>query len=256
MHNLPKDHDDYGIKLEKIAQNYHDGKLDDMWIEKAGQDFEWPWIQSQIPKNSRVLDLGYGDGHSFNNLQGIADEQNLQITLVEGAPTLVAHAQSRSISRMEVVQGFFETYDARKDFDVVIASHVLEHVDSPVELLKHLKTLVKPTGVMVGIVPNRESIHRRLAVRIGIQPELDSLSPRDLIVGHQRVYSCVSLREDFRAGGWEVLELKGYFLKPFSNSQLNPLGKQVIDSLLSISSELPVEICANIGFIATPTSRG
>jgi 2-polyprenyl-3-methyl-5-hydroxy-6-metoxy-1,4-benzoquinol methylase len=243
---------EYGKKLEEIAQKYHDGHLNDMWIEKAGQDFEWPWIESQIQDNSRVLDLGYGDGHSFFNLQGISVEKNLRVTLVEGAPTLVQIAEEKAKDRMEVVHDYFETYGTRKDFDLIIASHVLEHVDSPIELLKHLASLMSPDGKMVGIVPNRESIHRRLAVSMGIQPALDTLSPRDILVGHQRVYSSETLRADFLAAGWSVTELKGYFLKPFSNSQLIPLGEKVIQSLLEISPELPAEFCANLGFVARP----
>jgi 2-polyprenyl-3-methyl-5-hydroxy-6-metoxy-1,4-benzoquinol methylase len=241
---------EYGKKLEQIAKSYHDGHLDDMWIEKAGQDFEWPWIESQINEDSNVLDLGYGDGHSFFNLQAIAAQKNLRVTLVEGAPTLVQIAEERAKERMEVVQDYFETYSSRKDFDLIIASHVLEHVDSPVELLKHLASLMKPGGKMVGIVPNRESIHRRLAVSMGIQPELDTLSPRDILVGHQRVYSTATLQADFTAAGWLVTEIKGYFLKPFSNSQLVPLGENVIESLLKISPELPAQLCANLGFVA------
>jgi 2-polyprenyl-3-methyl-5-hydroxy-6-metoxy-1,4-benzoquinol methylase len=248
--------DKYGAKLETIALNYHAGNLEDMWIEKAGQDFEWPWIQSHINDSSKVLDLGYGDGHSFYNLRAIAEEKNLTITLVEGAPSLVEGARSEATNRIEVIHDFFETYSARRGFDVIIASHVLEHVDSPVQLLKHLATLLSPTGVMVGIVPNRESIHRRLAVKMGIQPELDTLSPRDIIVGHQRVYSIDTLQHDFSSAGWTMVDLKGYFLKPFSNSQLIPLGEKVIQSLLEISGELPAQICANLGFVATPNLKG
>ena len=244
---------EYGKKLEQIAQNYHDGHLDDMWIEKAGQDFEWPWVESQIQNDSNVLDLGYGDGHSFFNLQAIAAQKNLRVTLVEGAPTLVQIANERAKDRMEVVQDYFETYSTLKDFDLIIASHVLEHVDSPVELLKHLASLMRPGGKMVGIVPNRESIHRRLAVSMGIQDELDSLSPRDILVGHQRVYSTETLQADFTSAGWLVTEVKGYFLKPFSNSQLIPLGEKVIQSLLEISPELPAQLCANLGFVARPS---
>ena len=253
---LQENSDKHGAKLEEIALNYHAGELADMWIEKAGQDFEWPWIQSQIDDNSRVLDLGYGDGHSFFNLRAIAEKKNLAITLVEGAPTLVKAARGEATIRIEVIQDFFETYSARQDFDVIIASHVLEHVDSPVQLLKHLATLLSPTGVMVGIVPNRESIHRRLAVTMGIQPELDTLSPRDVIVGHQRVYSMDTLKNDFLSAGWTIIEMKGYFLKPFSNSQLIPLGEEVIQSLLEISAEVPAEFCANLGFVATPNLKG
>ena len=60
---------EYEENLENIARTYHLGGQQDMYIEEAGQEFEWPWIAQRIKEKSRILDLGYGDGHSFNNLK-------------------------------------------------------------------------------------------------------------------------------------------------------------------------------------------
>ena len=237
-------------KLEKIAKDYHAGSFEDMWIEKAGQDFEWPWIQKQIKDNSEILDLGFGDGHSFNRLKEIAVSKNLMVTVLEGASSLVIEASERATERFKIVHGFFEDHQSLEGYDLIIASHVLEHVDSPQYLLKHLATLLRPNGIILGIVPNCESIHRRLAVNLGLQPNLDTLSSRDHIVGHQRVYSANSLRSDFEQSGWTITEMRGFFLKPFSNSQLIPFGPDIVNALLAVSDEIPLEFCANLGFIA------
>ena len=169
---------EYGEKLEKIATEYHGAHLEDMWIEKAGQDYEWPWIESHIPTNAHVLDLGYGDGHSFNNLKELTLNRNLRVTMIEGAASLVEIAQKNSNSQIEVVNGFFESFESNLKFDVIIASHVLEHVDNPVDLLMHLKRFLADDGKILGIVPNSESIHRRLSVILHLQERLDSLSKR------------------------------------------------------------------------------
>ena len=243
---LTKEH---GEKLEKIAAEYHGGQLEDMWIEKAGQDFEWPWIESHIPANAHVLDLGYGDGHSFNNLKKLTLNKNLRVTVIEGASSLVEVAKKNSNTSIEVVNGFFESFESQLKFDVIIASHVLEHVDNPIDLLKHLKRFLADDGIILGIVPNSESIHRRLSVLLNLQERLDTLSERDHLVGHQRVYSLCSLKTDFLEAGLILSESRGFFLKPFSNSQLIPFGSEIINSLLKVSDELPIEICANIGFV-------
>ena len=247
---------EYGEKLEKIAAEYHGGHLEDMWIEKAGQDFEWPWIESHIPANAHILDLGYGDGHSFNNLKGLTLSNNLRVTVIEGAASLVEVAQKNSNASIAVVNGFFESFESQLKFDVIIASHVLEHVDNPIELLIHLKRFLADDGKILGIVPNSESIHRRLSVHLNLQERLDSLSKRDHLVGHQRVYSMSSLKADFYEAGLILSESRGFFLKPFSNSQLLPFGMEIIDSLLKVSDELPVEICANIGFVCKLPPEG
>ena len=51
---------------------------------------------------------------------------------------------------------------ARESFDVVIASHVLEHVDSPLDFIAHLKYFMKKEGVLVIITPNADSLDAAL----------------------------------------------------------------------------------------------
>jgi hypothetical protein len=85
---------------------------------------------------------------------------------------------------------------------------------------------------------------------MGLQEKLDTLSPRDKIVGHLRVYSIESLKQDIEQSYLEITSLKGFFLKPLANSQLIKFDKSLVDALLVVSDELPVDLAANIGFVA------
>lgn len=236
--------------LEKIAKEYHSGSHEDMFIENMGQEYEWPWISSFVSTGDRVLDLGYGDGVSLRNLASDLETKKLSVTLVEGAPTLVKEATQNAPIEFEIVHSFFEEFERVSEFDVVLASHVLEHVDNPVELLLSLSRSMKPEGRLIGVVPNAQSIHRELAVIMGLQEKLDTLSPRDLIVGHQRVYTLEALERDLNDAGLRLLKLRGFFLKPFSNSQLLAFDVSVINALNAIAERLPPTICANLGFVA------
>lgn len=237
-------------RLNEIASEYHQADMKDMFIENMGQLYELPWIHNQIPSGSRILDLGYGDGLVFDSLLDFAETHDCSVTMIEGSGKLVEQAQKHANGRAYVEQSFFETYTSDKKFDVVLASHVLEHVDSPVYLLNHLARICNKGAKIVGLVPNSESIHRRLAVLMELQPYLDSLSPRDHLVGHQRVYSLATLTEDFNSSPWQLMETRGFFLKPLANSQLLNYDKSLIAALLQLSDELPTEICANIAFTA------
>ena len=150
----------------------------------------------------------------------------------------------------EIVHSFFEEFERLSAFDVVLASHVLEHVDNPIELLLSLYRSLKPKGRLVGIVPNAQSIHRELAVIMGLQEKLDTLSNRDLMVGHQRVYTLDSLEAHLSEAGFRLLSVRGFFLKPFSNGQLVGFDSSVIQALNEIADRLPPSICANLGFVA------
>lgn len=235
-------------ELDKIASEYHQAHLPDMFIENLGQLYETDWIQSRIPRNSHIVDLGYGDGIVFDSLLDFANRNSCQITMVEGSRQLVEKAKSHSRGRANIVHGFFENFIPTDKADVILASHVLEHVDDPVSLLKHLQSYSNPGAKLVGLVPNKESIHRRLATIMGLQPELDSLSSRDILVGHQRVYSLDTLERDFSQTNWCLSQHRGFFLKPFSNLQLTNFSQDIIKALLKVSDELPTELCANIAF--------
>lgn len=234
-------------ELEKIAQSYHLTSGEDMFIENLCQEHEWNWIKKGLESGNRVLDLGYGDGVIFSKLNELAVSRNLEIVLVEGAPSLVQKAQ-REFPKQEIILGYFEDIDFGY-FDVIIASHVLEHVEDPVSLLKTLSRSLKEGGHLVAVLPNSESIHRRLAVQMGIQPELDSKSARDLVVGHRRVYSIETFLKDVSDSGLTCNEVKGFFAKPFPNSMLQSLGEEQIRWLLALGDIFPPEFGANLGFI-------
>jgi 2-polyprenyl-3-methyl-5-hydroxy-6-metoxy-1,4-benzoquinol methylase len=235
--------------LERVAIEYHKAKLPDMHIEEIAQRYELEWILTHIPKNSKILDLGYGDGINFERFL-----ETGAVTLIEGSELLCEEAKrhvemNESSAQHEVHHSYFETFVTKKTYDVIIASHVLEHVKDPVQLLQHLSKYLRPDGTLIGIVPNSESFHRRLGVAIGVQKRLDDLSSRDRLVGHRRVYSKRTLTEDLESGGFEITEMRGFMLKPLANSQMLHLEEKVLYGLLKISDELSPEDCANLGFI-------
>ena len=236
-------------RLDQIAEDYHSSLLPDMHIEQECQRYELSWLSSHFRFPSvQVLDLGFGDGVNFE-----AVARSCQLTLVEGSLELCSKAQQKSDLlnlNVRIVHSLFEDFDTTEQFDIILASHVLEHVDEPVGLLKHLQTFLKDEGLIVGIAPNAESFHRKLGVVMGLQSNLDDLSQRDHLVGHQRVYSLDTLRRDIEDSGMEMINHRGFFLKVLANSQMIHLDRTVLVGLLKISDQLPTELCANIGFVA------
>lgn len=235
-------------KFDEIALSYHSANLPDMHIEEACQKFELDWILSYFLHNRiRVLDLGFGDGVNFE-----AIASRCELTVVEGAKLLCSKALEIATEKnikANIVHSLFEEFETVEKFDVILASHVLEHVEDPVRLLKHLRKFLHDDGRIVGIVPNSESYHRRLGLAMGLQETLDQLSERDYLVGHQRVYNLARLDEDVQKSGMRIETHRGFFLKVLANSQMIHLGEDVLKGLLKISDQLATEVCANIGFV-------
>lgn len=246
---------DLNYNLETIAKDYHLSTHQDMHIENVMQEFEWDWIGDFVPKNGNILDLGFGDGISLKKLTQLVDKTCGSITLLEGAESLVTKARDEYGERVNVIHTLFENYSNVEFFDFIIASHVLEHVDSPLSILENLFQNARPGGMLLGVVPNKDSLHRRLAVLMGMQPKRDSLSPRDLLVGHQRVFGVESLKDLFEQSNWRLQEIRGFFLKPLSNGQMLDFSPELINAMLKISNEIPTDMCANIAFIAVKGSE-
>lgn len=234
-------------ELDKIALEYHSSDiLKDKFIEDWSQEYSYQWVFSKIRGSHSVLEMGYGEGNFTDQLV----KRGFDITVVDGSALLLEKAKALYEDRIKTDHFLFEKYSPGRKFDCILATHVLEHVDHPVELLKRMKTWLTDTGLIVLIVPNMESIHRQLAVVMGLQPALDSLGERDRLVGHKRVYSMKALVSDVEASGLKAVETTGFFLKILPNSMMLNFSEALLKALLTISPSIPANLLANIAVIA------
>jgi 2-polyprenyl-3-methyl-5-hydroxy-6-metoxy-1,4-benzoquinol methylase len=233
-------------KLDRIAADYHTNEsIPDIHIENLCQEYFIEWLLQQIAVGSRVLELGYGDGIVTAALV----KSGCELTVLEGSATLVDRAR-QAHPTVNCVHSLFEDFRADRAYDVILASHVLEHVDDPQAILRLISSWLVETGKIIIVVPNRNSLHRQLAVLMGLQPELDTLSKRDLLVGHQRVYSLEGLEEDIRGAGLRPIESVGFFLKVLPNAMMLDYSRDLLWAMNIISSSLPKHLLANIAVVA------
>lgn len=105
----------------------------------------------------RVLDVGSGAGETMKELRRLGWE-------VEGVDfDADAVEAARSSYGLDVRLGTLESQNYPSNrFDVVIMSHVIEHVHHPVEFIAECRRILKPCGRLVVITPNTESLGHRL----------------------------------------------------------------------------------------------
>jgi SAM-dependent methyltransferase len=229
-------------ELERIAHSYHlTDDVPDKFIEDAAQEHCCNWLATLVSPDDVLVELGVGEGVTLARLAPLPR----RYVVVEGAPSLAARVRLQHPT-VEVQEALFEEYVPDEPCHKLMALHVLEHVDDPVPLLEHLRTWLAPDGEIVVVVPNRRSLHRRLAVLMGLQPRLDTLSPRDHLVGHQRVYDLADLERDLRAAGLEPFERKGLMFKPLPNGMMLDFSPELVQALNDLGDELPTDMGANI----------
>lgn len=232
--------------LDGYARDYYlAGDVADLPIEELQQAKSVDRLVAHLAGARSVLELGFGTGLVTAALL----ERGVAVEVVEGSPLLAEEARRRHPG-LVVHEGLFEDFAPAAPVDGVLAAHVLEHVDDPRALAAHLATWLAPGGRLVAVVPNAESLHRRLAVRMGLQPELDTLSDRDHLVGHQRVYTTAGLAADLEAAGLVVEAELGWFLKVVPNSMMLDWPAGLLEALNDVSAELDPRLLANIAVVA------
>jgi 2-polyprenyl-3-methyl-5-hydroxy-6-metoxy-1,4-benzoquinol methylase len=169
-------------------------------------------------RGARCLELGSADGQMTEMLLDIFDE----VTSVDGSPTYVQQVGERIGDRrgFRIEQSLFEEYSTEQRFDTVVATHILEHVDDPVDVIRRALDWTAPDGRLVVAVPNALSIHRLVAVEMGLLADPHELNERDRRLGHRRVYDPDGLRGDLEQAGWTVELSGGVFLKVLTNAQI------------------------------------
>jgi len=236
--------------LNEIATEYHLGNpLEDKEFDQGFMDHSYSWIKNCIADNQRVLEMGYGEGNFTEKL--VSD--GIRSDIVEGAELLVNEARSKYGSRVGIYHSMFNEFVPEEKYDVVLATNILEHVEDPVSVLRCIHNWLNPDGKVLITVPNSESLHRRLAVLMDLQPALDTLSPRDHIVGHLRVYSSDSLNADIIEAGFDIAEEVGFTLKVLPNSMMSEWPENLCLAMHDISPQLPRNFTANIGAVVTKT---
>ncbi|MFD1257416.1 class I SAM-dependent methyltransferase [Mucilaginibacter terrae] len=178
---------------------------------------------------SKVLEVGAGDGSILKMLA----EQNFapEYHAVEISDSGVNYIKSRSIKDLKSVQ-IFDGYQlpfGDDSFDLIILSHVLEHVEHERLLLRELKRV----GKMCVIEVPRD-----------YKANVDHRIKHFLAYGHINVYTPTSLRYLLRTEGFEVVSDLTSMIEPEVtkfNSYINQKKAKSLLTDLKITAEYAVK---------------
>jgi SAM-dependent methyltransferase len=107
------------------------------------------------PTKGRLLDIGCGNGQFLRRVR----EAGWDVMGIESNPVSVKNAEKVGL---HVLETGFEATQGNGDFDVVTASHVIEHVHDPLALLVNMKNHVRDGGQIWLATPNAQSICHRI----------------------------------------------------------------------------------------------
>lgn len=131
---------------DKIASYYDQGRTIsdqniDLWLDLI-KEF------SKVSSGARVLDLGCGTGRFTIPM---ATKLRFNVTGADSSREMLAKAkekQGADIVTWDYQDAEYLTYP-NDSFDVVFASHLLHHVDSPLRVLRECKRILRSSGTML-----------------------------------------------------------------------------------------------------------
>jgi 2-polyprenyl-3-methyl-5-hydroxy-6-metoxy-1,4-benzoquinol methylase len=201
---------------------------------RYGYDFDFDvmhpfMIQCFKPffQSGSVLELGSFRGDFTKRLLPYFSD----VTCVEASSEAIESARLRFGGKINFIHSLFETAKLPTKYDHVVMTHVLEHLDDAVGVLKRINDeWLSDRGRLFLVCPNANAPSRQIAVKMGLIAHNSAITLAEKEHGHRITYSLDTLERDATAAGLKVVYRSGIFFKAFANFQWDRLLKTDIIS--------------------------
>jgi len=199
-------------------------------------------------KNGSLLELGSFKGDFTKRFL----DEFKDITCVEASSVAVADAKKQLPDYIDYYNEVFEEVTLEKKYDNIIFTHVLEHLDDPIKVLKRINDeWLSDSGRLFLVTPNAMAASRQIAVKMGIISHNAAVTSAEEKHGHRITYTLDTLERDATSAGLNVLHRSGIFFKALANFQWDRLletdiiSKEYLDGCYELGQQYP-ELCSSI----------
>lgn len=185
--------------LKNAYDNFYVGK-DEQWrmlsAKYKAQNIKEVCVQQGFKK---VLEVGAGDGSILKYLDGFQFAPEIHaLEISRSGVEQIESSKIGSLKSVQIFDGYHIPFD-ENEFDLVILSHVLEHVEFERMLLREIKRVSKYVVIEVPI-DYRHGVDRRMK--------------HFLAYGHINMYTPSSLRFLLQTEGFEIVTDKISVIEP------------------------------------------
>lgn len=199
-------------------------------------------------RSGSLLELGSYQGQFTRRFLGHFDD----ITCVEASGEAISEARRKLGARVEFVNSLFETATLPQRYDNIVLTHVLEHLDDPVRVLRRVNDeWLADGGRFFLVCPNANAPSRQIAVKMGLISHNAAVTPAEAAHGHRCTYSLDTLERDAVAAGLKVVHRSGIFFKALANFQWDRLlqtdivSKEYLEGCYQLGQQYP-DLCSSI----------
>jgi 2-polyprenyl-3-methyl-5-hydroxy-6-metoxy-1,4-benzoquinol methylase len=199
-------------------------------------------------REGNLLELGSFKGDFTRRLV----DQFSDITCVEASGEALDEAQAKLGNQVQFVHSTFEAVSLSERFDNVVLTHVLEHIDDPVSVLRRINDeWLAKDGRFFLVCPNANAPSRQIAVKMGLISHSSAVTPAEAEHGHRCTYTLDTLERDATAAGLKVIHRSGIFFKALANFQWDRLlqtdivSPEYLEGCYALGQQYP-DLCSSI----------
>jgi SAM-dependent methyltransferase len=199
-------------------------------------------------RKGSLLELGSFKGDFTRRLLPFFSD----ITCVEASGEALFEARERLGDSVELVHSLFEAATLPKRYDNIVLTHVLEHLDDPIKVLRRINDeWLSESGRLFVVCPNANAASRQIAVKMGLISHNAAVTSAEAQHGHRCTYSLDTLERDAVAAGLRVILRSGIFFKALANFQWDRLlqtdivSKEYLEGCYQLGQQYP-DLCSSI----------
>jgi 2-polyprenyl-3-methyl-5-hydroxy-6-metoxy-1,4-benzoquinol methylase len=207
-------------------------------------------IKSFIPffRKGSLLELGsYKGDFTRRFLPYFAD-----ITCVEASDEAIEVARKEFGDKVKFINSLFETVTLPTKYDNIVLTHVLEHIDDPIAVMKRINNeWLSDDGRLFLVCPNANAPSRQIAVKMGLISHNSAVTPAEAEHGHKITYTLDTLERDAKTAGLKVVYRSGIFFKALANFQWDRLlntdiiSPEYLEGCYQLGQQYP-DLCSSI----------
>ena len=194
-----------------------------------------------------LLELGSYQGQFTRRFLDRFDD----ITCVEASGEAIEVARRTLGDAVQFIHSKFENASLSGRYDNIVLTHVVEHLDDPVRVLKRVnEEWLAEGGRFFLVCPNANAPSRQIAVKMGLISHNAAVTPSEEAHGHRCTYSLDTLERDAVAAGLKVSHRSGIFFKALANFQWDRLlqtdiiSKEYLEGCYQLGHLYP-DLCAS-----------
>lgn len=199
-------------------------------------------------KEGNVLELGSFKGDFTRRLADFFTD----ITCVEASGEAISEAKSKLGDKVNFLHSTFEEAQLGKKYSNIVLTHVLEHLDDPLLVLKRINDeWLDDNGRFFLVCPNANAPSRQIAVKMGLISHNSAVTPAEAEHGHLRTYTLDTLERDATLAGLKVVYRSGIFFKALANFQWDRLlatdiiSNEYLEGCFALGQQYP-DLCSSI----------